>query len=364
MDNSNEWSAGDSEWARLQTLAGEIVPNMVGKGRFNFVLEPYEEAVVRENEVFIRATVLDKQGGLPLDVQWSSGRSNKALLKMRLAEWNLWRVVQGPLKVLNVGVQWVGAWVLDATEHESVVVATAKIEDSTSISAAEFFAGAFMGWSQAAYMLHRLRVPLSVDWGIERNPECMPMQQCQSTNVVVTNAYDMCAPDSVAAEYVSLLADVRDHWWLRMFAIRPVQVAVVSAPCPPWSRAAGLLHADGQLLLRVADICGALEIPVVVLEQVDNFPNHRDFQAVCRAWSLSGYEVRWQQTLDTQAILPAARKRHLMVFCHRKCPQGFALPAVGWGLTGCPTLRSSQVLLELPPAVVPNPATFSVERIS
>ena len=109
MDTFNTWSAGDAEWARLQTLAGEIVPNMVGKGRFNFVLEPYEEAVVREDEVFIRATVLDKQGGIPLDIQWSSGGSKKALLKLRHAEWNLWRLVQGPLKVLNVGVQWVAA---------------------------------------------------------------------------------------------------------------------------------------------------------------------------------------------------------------------------------------------------------------
>ena len=102
----------------------------------------------------------------------------------------------------------------------------------------------------------------------------------------------------------------------------------------------------------------------MVLEQVENFPHHRDFQAVCRAWSLSGYEVRWQQTLDTQAILPAARKRHLMVLCHRKCPRGFPLPVVQWGMCRRPTLQSSQVLLELPPAVeaalIPSPPVWDV----
>ena len=152
-----------------------------------------------------------------------------------------------------------------------------------------------------------------------------------------------------------------------MPSIRPVQVVVISAPCPPWSRAAGapvLRHPDGQLLLRAADICGIAEIPVVVLEQVENFPRHSDYRAVCRAWSLSGYEVRWQQTLDAQDVLPAARKRHIMVLRHRSCPPGYALPVVDWSMQRKPTLHSSQVLLELPPAVeaalVPAPPVWNV----
>ena len=189
MESATEWGPSDLEWARLQTLAGEIVPDMVGKGRFNFVIEPFGEPIIRDHDVLLRATVVDKHGGLPLTVQWSSGRSNKALVKIRHAEWTLWNMVQGPLKVLNVGVQWIGAWVLDATDHESVVVATTKIAEGEAIAVAEFFAGAFLGWSQASYLLHRLRVPMSVTWGVERAAECIPMQQCQNECVVAKTMF-------------------------------------------------------------------------------------------------------------------------------------------------------------------------------
>ena len=145
------------------------------------------------------------------------------------------------------------------------------------------------------------------------------------------------------------------NWWMRIFAQRPPHIAAISAPCPPWSRAAsapGLKHHDGRLLLRMADVCGSARVPVVVLEQVEGFPQHPDFQEVCRAWTLSGYKVLWQCTLDTQAILPAARKRHLMVLAHRDTAAGFPLPQVSWNMGRQPTLAMAQALLDLPPEVL------------
>ena len=348
-----QWSETDKEWARLQYLASEISPNMSGRGTYNFLVSPYDEPSFQAGEVFVRAKVLKSHAGLPNKTPWSSGRSDKVLLKFRYADWVLYSLVEGPLKILNVGVSWVGAWILDATPVESVVVGTAQIEGGTKLTVAEFFSGAFMGWSQAAYLLHRMGVPISASWGIEVNASCVEAQQKQQDCMVVANPFQMHKADMDQATYVSVLANVEDNWWMRMLSAKPVNVAVVSAPSLPWSRAAeapGLSHPDGRLLLRMADICGTAEIPVVVLEQVEGFPHHPHFDRVCRAWALSGYSILWQETLDAIAVLPAARKRHIMVMRHQACAQGFALPKIDWQFCRPPTLRSSQVLVDLPPS--------------
>ena len=182
------WDERDKEWARLQTLAEQVTPDMDGPNRFNFLVAPYDAPVNRGGSVFVRATVLDVHDGISADIPWSSGRSNKALLKIRLPDWELYRLMKGPLKVLNVGVTWVGAWILDCTPSEAVVVSAAKLEQGTCLHVAEFFSGAFMGWSHAAWMLHRMRVPISVTWGLDNNPQCVEAQRRQHDTAVVYHA--------------------------------------------------------------------------------------------------------------------------------------------------------------------------------
>ena len=201
-------------------------------------------------------------------------------------------------------------------------------------------------------MLHRMQVPVSTTWGIERSPSCIEARQKQQQCTVVSNISELYEARESSSPYISLVADVSDNWWLRVLAFRPPQVAVVSAPCPPWSRAAnapGLKHPDGQLLLRMADVCGTAEVPVVVLEQVEGFAHHAHYSDVLRAWGLSGYTVVWQDILDAQAVLPAARKRLIIVLRHKVCPVGFPLPKFNWGLQRQPSLSSAKAILDLPP---------------
>ncbi|CAE7736117.1 unnamed protein product, partial [Symbiodinium sp. CCMP2456] len=109
---------------------------------------------------------------------------------------------------------------------------------------------------------------------------------------------------------VHVCANVQSDWWLRIFAIRPVHIAAISPPCQPWSAAgsgAGLASDDGLLMLRAADILGAVQVPVVVLEQVAGFLRHPHADTVLSAFSIVGYSIVWQATIDLLDVLPCSR---------------------------------------------------------
>ena len=235
-----------------------------------------------------------------------------------------------------------------------MVVTTANIEGGAHLTVAELFSGGFQGWSQAAWLLHRMQVPVSVQWGVEYSPNCVRMQTYQRDLTVVTYPEQLASAMEETGQDLTVHANIEDNWWIRTFAVRPVKLAAISAPCQPWSRAAhaaGLHCPEGRLLLRAADVCGAVEVPVVVLEQVEGFVHHDHFPRVLRAWEQSGYEVLWQQTLDAQHVLPATRRRHILIMKHRTCPHGLHLPVIDWSCCRPPTLRTAQAVLELPPDV-------------
>ena len=354
MEEGRYWNDTDREWARLQSLASEVSFGMLHGGRFNFCLQPYEAPVLREDCVMVRTKLLAMHDTLQADVPDSNMRSDKALLKLTYSDWNLYQLTQAPLKALNVQVSYVGGWIIDCTGWESVIVTAATLEDGAHLTVAELFSGGFQEWSQAAWLLHRMQVPVSVQWGVECNSDCVKMQTFQRDTTVITYPEQLERVQTEDVQALTLQANVEDNWWLRAFTVRPVRIAVISAPCQPWSRAAhaaGLTCPEGRLLLRAADICGAAAVPIVVIEQVEGFANHEHFPQVMRAWRLSGYEVQWQQTLDAQHVLPAARKRHLVILKHYACPGGLPLPVVDWTSHRPPTLRTAQAVLDLPPAV-------------
>ena len=114
--------------------------------------------------------------------------------------------------------------------------------------------------------------------------------------------------------HTMLLAGVESSWWLRAFTASMPRLIAISAPCPAWSVAGfskRLTSPEGRLMLRAADICGAVQPAVVLLEQVDGFPRHADYSAVMSAWASVGYTVQWRATLGFQDILPTSRKRFL-----------------------------------------------------
>ena len=145
--------------------------------------------------------------------------------------------------------------------------------------------------------MHRQGVPLHVRWSIDVDPDCWEMQQCSDpcrSQVQSLRDLDLVPTEHQASFHIC--ADVLWGWWVRVLGRFPVQALCVSSPCQPWSRAgggSGLESTDGQLLLRVADLAAAFEVPVVLIEQVEHFPQHAHFPQVLQAWQQCGYEVCW-----------------------------------------------------------------------
>ena len=102
MENRKHWEQTDKEWARLQTLASELVPGMQHVSRYNFCLQPYDDPILRPDCVMVRAQLITKHGVLQAEAPESTRSSNKALLKLTHSDWNLYRITQTPLKALNV----------------------------------------------------------------------------------------------------------------------------------------------------------------------------------------------------------------------------------------------------------------------
>ena len=57
---------------------------------------------------------------------------------------------------------------------------------------------------------------------------------------------------------------------------------------------------------------------MVLIEQVANFCKHVHFPLVLHAWSMAGYVVAWQDTLNLLDVLPGQRVRFLLMLRHRE----------------------------------------------
>ena len=216
-----------------------------------------------------------------------------------------------------------------------------------------------MGWSQASYVLRNCEVPACVRWCIDHDPACCPSQQ-------------VLHPDSPAASDLATLelaleqphrpillqANVLEDWWRRVLLCEPAQIAVVSAPCPPWSRAgaeAGLDSPDGRLFLKQAELHGRLQTPVVVLEQVAGYQSHAHYHVVARAWRQAGYTIVCQGCLNLDQVLPVSRTRFLQVLRHESVPGKSGPSSFAWPKTAPLTLGSASALCELPVGVCSAP---------
>ena len=314
------------EWDRLQRLASEISPAMLGQVH-NFVVRPFGEQQAFQGCIWMRATCCQSDS--------LTGQPQTIVLKLRPADWNVLQHMQGPLKVLQavVGLQN-NSYVLDCTDIRSVVLGAAALEQGETVQMAELFCGGFNGFAQAAFVLNRCSVPIHARWSLDVDEACDRMIKCRAP----ATDFIRSPPDFEAAMQrqeatVHMSADITWNWWMRGFLHMPVQLVAASPPCQPWSSAgseSGLESLDGKLMLRLIDAVSAADIPVVVLEQVAGFVKHPHYPVVMKAWALANYEIKWQETLNLLDVLPCQRVRHICVFARPgTLPEG-AITPVSW----------------------------------
>ena len=329
-----------SEWRRLSSLASVGNPLLLS-GSVNCIVAAEGEAHVQGLITWIRASVVSAHGG----------SSVKVVLKLRTADWIWVRHSRSCLKILQAVV--LGEEqppILDVSQCGSTIVAAVPLEHHTSITVAELFCGGFSGWSQSVYVLHRAGVPVHMAWKVDHNKDVLPMLLGQDPDLHVIereDEFELVAPPG----HNMLVADIAEDWWLRAFSAAMPQVVTISSPCQAWSSAAygkGLSCQEGRLLLRAADICGAMMSPVVLLEQVEGFWKHADCAAVLKAWGDVGYTMQWKATLDLQEVLPTTRRRFLAVLTHRRLHPFVPSFQEAWSLGARPTLRSACAIFNMP----------------
>ena len=259
-----------------------------------------------------------------------------------------------------------GDYVLDCTAQATVVAAYRPMQVGESIYMAELFSGGFAGWAQAAWVLHTSGLPISTRWTMDVDDDGIAMLQAQVPNLRVVQSFDdLEAVDAEAAEPMHVNADFNGQWWLHCFATHPVQIVAASPPSQPWNAsesAAGLSAPDGQMLLRLADIAGAFEIPVVALELSSGFLRHPHQATVLACWQEAGYTLHWKETLNLLDVLPCARPRVVLVWVHRSHEAPAPLLGCAWNSAKRSSLRDAHAIFDHPP-VLHAPLVLSNEEM-
>ena len=285
----------------------------------SIVVSPFGEAVAVDGQFFVRGTCLE-QGPEGL---LSCEGPKSVLLRLNWSDWYVVQKARGPMRILRAQAFGLPPWgrVIDASGPDTWISAYIPLDCSERIWIAEYFCGGFMGWSQASFVLRHCDVPASVRWCIDNDPQCTPSQQVLHPEATaVQDEHSLASALLCPTRPLLLQADVRQKWWRGVLVSDPAQIAVVSAPCPPWSRAgseSGLSSKEGELLLQQAAFHGRLHTPVVVVAQVSGFACHQHFGVVQQAWRQAGFEVVCQGCLNLDQVLPVSRSRFLQVWRHR-----------------------------------------------
>ena len=326
-----------------------------------FCLHLTKQMVRKSDHILIKASVNDEaqircaNQGLPtVERPHSFTTGGTVLLKATYQDYEALLRHVSEVKVLQAFVACDGDTViLDAVNNLSFFAGATEVQRHEVLQAAEIFAGGFAGWSRALFSIRDGGVRTHMSWMLERDSACCTALQAMDDNVVtITSAEDIPAATQ-PCDTALLSVDFRQTWWRKVLHLRPVHLAFVSPPCQPWSRAGkgeGLASQDGSILLELAQLLQVTNIPVVVLEELEGFPHHKDFGTVCAAMRQAGYCCRWKATLQLSDVAPASRRRFFMVWVREEWPsQPKHVADCRWQPNGRSTFASAKAVFDCLP---------------
>eukprot|EP00438_Fugacium_kawagutii_P026361 Skav206082 [mRNA] locus=scaffold2150:33552:38108:+ [translate_table: standard] len=205
-------------------------------------------------------------------------------------------------------------------------------KDINELTAIELFAGGFAGWTTAWKVLSPLMNQdlnvLAVDSDeracktyaithgatyIPSNQEVQPQDFAEKSNRIIWNA-------NIHEE----------HMTATLTKMQP-QIVTVSAPCPPWSGAAGaegLESDEGALLMKALLMCRAARPKVIAVEQVSNFNSHPHKSTILRTVQFMGYRLQGQRVLNMDRHSNTSRCRWLAIFT--RVADSTLQPLISW----------------------------------
>ena len=259
------------------------------------------------------------------------------------------------------------AILLDSTGDISFFGGSVPVQTHEVLQVAEIFAGGFGGWSRAIASLQTGGVRAHVSWLLEREPACIaPLRAMDSQVVEVSRPSDL-QHDPQPVDSALLTVDFRDHWWRKAFHLRPIHVVCASPPCQPWSCAGkgeGLRSPDGIILLELAELFGVVDVPVLLMEQVEGFVRHQHFEVFCRAMKDVGMCCIWKASLQLGEISPAYRRRFFMVFLRDGTDLDQSLfKNCRWLSSGPPSFASAKAFFKYLPKEILAPCILTQETM-
>ena len=184
------------------------------------------------------------------------------------------------------------------------------------INAIEFFAGGFSGWTHVCRTLMRVGIPVVVKFALDVDIECAE-SYCQTHHVdKLLHGPSPLLGNNASCDKVFVCDDICRHDWMHITQNDRYDIAMISPPCPPWSKAAGeqgLCSKDGVLTLEVWGKLSLLRVPVVCMEMVAAMLEHEHWHVVKMFIQWCGYRIMWVKDMPLHEILPQTRNRMLLV---------------------------------------------------
>eukprot|EP00438_Fugacium_kawagutii_P035322 Skav206912 [mRNA] locus=scaffold808:371929:376347:+ [translate_table: standard] len=179
----------------------------------------------------------------------------------------------------------------------------------------ELFAGGIAGWSSAIALIRdHHHQPVQVV-AIEHDLTCAKGYSIGHHATLIDGFHAPSVDRFVThAEDHVIHGDVWDKTWLPSITYWNPDVAAVSSPCQPWSSAStgpGLDSRDGLLLAESIGLMKLIRPRILLLEQVGGFASHSHKKLLMRQLRWAGFIVKWERSIDLQAVAPVKRIRWL-----------------------------------------------------
>lgn len=191
-----------------------------------------------------------------------------------------------------------------------------QIREVKELRAIEFFAGGYSGWTHACRSLTRVGLPITVKFAIDIDIVCAE-NYCQTHGIekLLHGPSPELGHEEVF-EKIFVCDDICNHAWMHVTGSERYDIAMISPPCPPWSKAAneqGLQSNDGMLTLHIWSKLSILRVPVVCMEMVAAMLEHEHWHVVKMYIRWCGYRIMWVKDMHLQEILPQTRNRMLLI---------------------------------------------------
>ena len=180
----------------------------------------------------------------------------------------------------------------------------------------ELFAGGHGGWAYATRFVRHFSQTASQTVAVEYDLPTIANYAVNHGSMLVSGEVPLPKGLLESGLDVAIHMDVTSRVCLPQLADWKPDVATVSAPCGPWSKAgseSGLASPNGFVFAESIAILRWIRPRIILLENVPGFSSHPHSVLILQQLRAAGYRIRWCKTLDAAAWSCATRTRWLCV---------------------------------------------------